>query len=154
MNRRDFVRLALSGAAVALAPRSARAADARVDVLLDERIGPITADFYGHFVEHLGGVVYDGVWVGENSRIRQHRWHPSGSRRPHAPLSARAAIRWPGGCFADSYDWRDGIGASAQRPTRDELLDRRTRDEGGRTDPGSRTRMRSGRQSSCVCAAW
>ena len=117
MNRRDFVRLALGGAAVALAPRSARAADARVDVLLDERIGPITADLYGHFVEHLGGVVYDGVWVGENSRIA----NTGGIRQAlvdHMRRLPRAAIRWPGGCFADSYDWRDGIGASAQRPTR------------------------------------
>ena len=69
MNRRHFVRLALTGAAVALAPRTARAADARVDVLLSERIGPVTTDLYGHFVEHLGGVVYDGIWVGEGSRI-------------------------------------------------------------------------------------
>ena len=39
----------------------------RIDILLDEPIGPVTADLYGHFVEHLGGVVYDGVWVGERS---------------------------------------------------------------------------------------
>jgi len=48
-------------AAAAFAPRSVRAASSRIDVLLDEPIGPVTADFYGHFVEHLGGVVYDGV---------------------------------------------------------------------------------------------
>jgi alpha-N-arabinofuranosidase len=117
MNRREFVRLALCGAAVALAPRSARAADARVDVLLDERIGPIAADLYGHFVEHLGGVVYDGVWVGEKSRVA----NTGGIRQTlidHMRRLPRGAIRWPGGCFADSYDWRDGIGAPGQRPTR------------------------------------
>ena len=117
MNRRDFVRLALAGAATALAPRSARAADARVDVLPDERIGPITADLYGHFVEHLGGVVYDGIWVGEQSRIP----NSGGIRQAlidHLRRLPHGAIRWPGGCFADSYDWRDGLGAPAQRPTR------------------------------------
>ena len=117
MNRRQFVRVALCGAAGVLAPRSARAADARVDVLLDERIGPITANLYGHFVEHLGGVVYDGVWVGEKSRVA----NTGGIRQTlidHMRRLPHGAIRWPGGCFADSYDWRDGIGAPGQRPTR------------------------------------
>ena len=50
---------------MALAPRATTAADARIDVLVDEPIAPIAPDVYGHFVEHLGGVVYDGIWVGE-----------------------------------------------------------------------------------------
>ncbi len=118
MNRRDFVRLALGGAAVALAPRSARAADARVDVLPDERIGPITADLYGHFVEHLGGVVYDGVWVGEQSRIAEHAAASArlssttcaGSRA--APSAGRVAVS-PTATIGGTV-----IGAPAQRPTR------------------------------------
>ena len=73
IGRRDFMKAAAAalGAAASvraagsslrfLAPRTQRATDARVDILLDERIGPITADIYGHFVEHLGGVVYDGI---------------------------------------------------------------------------------------------
>jgi alpha-N-arabinofuranosidase len=100
-----------------LAPRSARAATSRIDVLLDEPTGPVTADFYGHFVEHLGGVVYDGIWVGEGSKIPNER----GIRRAlveHMRRLPRGAIRWPGGCFADSYDWRDGIGPAIARPTR------------------------------------
>lgn len=96
---------------------AAKAVDARLDILLDEPIGRISPDFYSHFVEHLGGVVYDGIWVGEQSKIP----HVGGIRkalldklRPLKP----GVIRWPGGCFADSYDWRDGIGPPASRPRR------------------------------------
>jgi len=44
----------------------------RIDVLLDEKIGIVNLDIYGHFVEHLGGVVYDGIWVGEKSLVRNY----------------------------------------------------------------------------------
>jgi alpha-L-arabinofuranosidase len=117
-SRRDFVRLAsLATAGLTLAPRASRAADARIDVLLEEPIGPVTADLYGHFIEHLGGVVYDGVWVGRDSRIA----NTGGVRQAlidHMKRLPSGAIRWPGGCFADSYDWRDGVGPAAQRPRR------------------------------------
>jgi alpha-N-arabinofuranosidase len=116
-SRRDFLQLALAGAVVALAPRTARAADARVEVLIDEPIGPVTANLYSHFVEHLGGVVYDGVWVGEGSPIP----NTNGIRKAlvdHMRRLPAGSIRWPGGCFADSYDWRDGIGPRASRPRR------------------------------------
>ncbi|HEX2452647.1 MAG TPA: alpha-L-arabinofuranosidase C-terminal domain-containing protein [Vicinamibacterales bacterium] len=116
-SRRDFLQLALAGAVVALAPRTARAADARVEVLIDEPIGPVAANLYGHFVEHLGGVVYDGVWVGEGSPIP----NTNGIRKAlvdHMRRLPAGSIRWPGGCFADSYDWRDGIGPRASRPRR------------------------------------
>jgi alpha-N-arabinofuranosidase len=117
MDRRHFIQLALSGAAVALAPRSSRASDAHVEVLLDEPIGPVTANLYGHFVEHLGGVVYDGIWVGESSRTA----NSGGIRQAlvdHMRRLPASVIRWPGGCFADSYDWRDGVGPRAGRPRR------------------------------------
>ena len=117
-SRREFLRVALaSGAAAALFPRTARATEARIEVLLGEPIGPVAPELHGHFVEHLGGVVYDGVWVGEGSRID----NVGGVRRAlvdHMRRLAPAAIRWPGGCFADSYDWRDGVGARASRPRR------------------------------------
>ena len=115
MKRREFLRLAV--AATVLAPRSARAADARIEVMLDEPIGLIPADLYGHFVEHLGGVVYDGIWVGEGSPVPNE----NGIRRAlidHLRRLPRGAIRWPGGCFADSYDWRDGTGPRTSRPRR------------------------------------
>src|ERR1039457_2881104 len=74
-SRRRFLRTAAAGAACLASPGSlvtrmaAQSPESRVDVLLNEPVGTIQPEIYGHFVEHLGGVVYDGIWVGENSRI-------------------------------------------------------------------------------------
>jgi alpha-N-arabinofuranosidase len=114
MRRRNFL-TATAGAL--LAPRATEAADGAVTVLLNEKIGTISPLIHGHFVEHLGGVVYDGIWVGEKSKVP----NVAGLRKAliddlkaiRAPL-----FRWPGGCFADSYDWRDGVGPREKRPTR------------------------------------
>src|SRR5439155_42085 len=79
-----------------------------IDVLVNEPIGTIAPELYGHFVEHLGGVVYDGVWVGERSRVPNIggiRQALVEALRPVHP----AVVRWPGGCFADPYDWQDAI---------------------------------------------
>lgn len=118
ITRRGF----LSGSALAfagafLAPRSAKAADTVIDVLLNESTGTILPDFYGHFVEHLGAVVYDGIWVGENSKIA----NVGGIRKSIIDAMAKIKapiIRYPGGCFADSYNWRDGVGERSKRPRR------------------------------------
>ncbi len=95
---------------------SARA-DGHIEILLDEPIGTIAPEVYGHFTELLGGVIYDGVWVGEDSPVAN-----IGGIRKALVDALRAikpsVIRWPGGCFADSYDWRDGVGPRASRPTR------------------------------------
>jgi alpha-N-arabinofuranosidase len=86
-------------------------------VLVDEPIGTIAPEIYGHFTEHLGTVIYDGIYVGENSKIpNQHGLRSAlidKMRIIKAPV-----VRWPGGCFADSYDWRDGIGPRNKRPRR------------------------------------
>jgi alpha-N-arabinofuranosidase len=116
IDRRKFLGGALmTGATAMLAPRQSRAADSRIDVLIEEPIGKISPDIYGHFTEHLGGVVYDGIWVGEGSKIP----NTSGIRSALVEQMRRikpSVIRWPGGCFADSYDWRDGVGPRSQRP--------------------------------------
>ena len=95
----------------------AGSADARIEVLLEEPLGTISQNIYGHFTEHLGGVIYDGIWVGENSKVPNvdgiRKELVDEMRKIKAPV-----VRYPGGCFADSYDWRDGIGPAAQRPTR------------------------------------
>lgn len=83
-----------------------------------EAAGPrIEPEVYGHFVEHLGTGVYGGLWVGPESKIPNTRgWRNDvveALRRIEVPV-----IRWPGGCFADDYDWRDGIGDPAKRPVR------------------------------------
>ena len=92
-------------------------ADSHVDVLIGEPIATIAPEIYGHFVEHLGGVVYDGIWVGEQSKIPNVggiRKALIDALRPLRP----AVVRWPGGCFADAYDWRDGVGPREKRPRR------------------------------------
>ena len=113
MNRRDFI---LSGLALTAA-RTSLAASARVEIIPDDTIGVISPKIYGHFTEHLGGCIYDGIWVGENSPVPNtggiRKALTDGLKRLKAPV-----IRWPGGCFADSYNWRDGIGPRAQRPRR------------------------------------
>jgi alpha-L-arabinofuranosidase len=111
MDRREFL---LSGLAL-LAPRSSLAASARIEILPDEPIGTISPAIYGHFTEHLGGCIYDGIWVGESSKIANaggiRKALLENLKRIKAPV-----IRWPGGCFADSYNWRDGVGPRDKRP--------------------------------------
>jgi len=126
VTRRTFVGSALAGGAALVAPSLARAArraaratltDAHIDIMLDEPVGTIAPEIYGHFVENLGGVVYDGVWVGEQSRVPNIggvRRALVEALRPIRP----SVVRWPGGCFADDYDWHDGIGPRERRPRR------------------------------------
>jgi alpha-L-arabinofuranosidase len=123
VGRRSFLQGAIAGSAAVIAggtrglAQTARATDARVDILVNETIGTINPNIYGHFVEHLGGVVYDGIWVGENSRVP----NTGGIRTAIVDALKRIkapVFRYPGGCFADSYDWRDGIGDRAKRPRR------------------------------------
>ena len=121
----------VGGGRRAAGSRRSRLADSRIEVLLQEPIGTIAPEIYGHFVEHLGGVVYDGIWVGEDSRIP----NVGGIRRDLVEALRRvkpSVVRWPGGCFADSYDWRDGVGPRNQRPRRTSLWadDPRLRDLG------------------------
>src|SRR5690349_20071010 len=69
----------------------------------------INRNLFGQFAEHLGHGIYDGIWVGPDSKIPNTR----GIRNDVvAALKALKVpnVRWPGGCFADGYHWRDGIG--------------------------------------------
>lgn len=85
-------------------------------VFLPDTTGPvISPHIYGHFAEHLGRDIYGGFWVGENSSIPNVR----GIRKDIVDALREVGvpnIRWPGGCFADIYHWRDGIGPKEQRP--------------------------------------
>src|SRR5437773_8176932 len=117
IGRREFIGGALVTSAALLAPSTTKAADANIEVLINEPIGTIAPEIYSHFVEHLGGVVYDGVWVGPDSKIP----NVDGIRKALVDELRKikpGVIRWPGGCFADSYDWHDGIGAADNRPRR------------------------------------
>ena len=86
-------------------------------ILVDEPISTIAPEIYGHFTEHLGSVIYDGIYVGENSKIPNQQGLRSALIEKMRAIKA-PVVRWPGGCFADSYDWRDGIGPKAKRPRR------------------------------------
>lgn len=75
----------------------------------------ISKHIYGHFSEHLGRCIYDGLWVGENSSIP----NINGVRKDIIDALRHIRIpnlRWPGGCFADEYHWMDGIGPRSERP--------------------------------------
>jgi len=77
----------------------------------------ISKHIYGHFTEHLGRCIYDGIWVGEDSKIPNTK----GIRNDIVDVLKKINIpniRWPGGCFADEYHWKDGIGSKNKRPMR------------------------------------
>jgi alpha-N-arabinofuranosidase len=118
LGRRDFLKGAVcSSLVLATARHTLAASDSRVEILLEEPIGHISPNLYGHFTEHIGGVIYDGIWVGEDSKIPNIH----GIRKALVDDMLRihpTVVRWPGGCFADSYNWRDGIGPRGQRPRR------------------------------------
>ena len=121
IRRRDFLQSAAAAAGVLVlkSPRPAlgQLAQAHIEVVLDEPLGTISPNIYGHFVENLSGVIYDGIWVGENSKVPQI----NGIRRELVDEMRKIkppVVRFPGGCFADSYDWRDGIGPVERRPRR------------------------------------
>jgi alpha-L-arabinofuranosidase len=82
-----------------------------------DKTGPtINRDVFGQFAEHLGQGIYEGIWVGKNSAIPNTR-----GIRKDVVEALRAIkvpiVRWPGGCFADEYHWRKGIGPEQQRPS-------------------------------------
>jgi alpha-L-arabinofuranosidase len=105
-------------AAVAAAPtRPARASSVSLTVQANAPGPKIDRHIFGQFSEHLGRGIYGGIWVGEDSRIPNTHGYRNdvvaALKALHVPV-----VRWPGGCFADEYHWRDGIGPRAQRPVR------------------------------------
>ena len=88
----------------------------RIVIDADRASGTVSRHIYGHFSEHLGRCVYEGLWVGEDSSIPNTRGIRNDTvaalKNLHIPN-----LRWPGGCFADEYHWRDGIGPREGRPS-------------------------------------
>jgi alpha-N-arabinofuranosidase len=76
----------------------------------------INPNIYGQFAEHLGHCIYGGIWVGPDSPIPNTRGMRNdviaALKNLHVPV-----LRWPGGCFADEYHWKDGIGPREKRPS-------------------------------------
>lgn len=121
MERRHFLQAAAASTAAALVfgrrAALAQQAGSHIEVLVDEPIATIAPEIYGHFTEHLGAVIYDGIYVGEDSKIPNQQGLRSALIEKMRAIKA-PVVRWPGGCFADSYDWRDGIGPKDKRPRR------------------------------------
>jgi alpha-N-arabinofuranosidase len=96
---------------------STLAQEMEITVRADQQGPQISRYLYGQFAEHLGRGIYEGIWVGEDSPIPNTNGYRNdvvaALKELHIPV-----IRWPGGCFADEYHWRDGIGARKNRPIR------------------------------------
>lgn len=86
-----------------------------ISLIPSEESPVIQKEIYGQFAEHLGTCIYGGLWVGEDSEIPNTRGYRTdvleALKELHIPV-----LRWPGGCFADEYHWRDGVGPRQQRP--------------------------------------
>ena len=87
----------------------------RISVLDDEPIGTVSPRLYGHFAEHLGRCCYDGIWVGPDCAIPNLEGFRTDIMHALKALPV-PLLRWPGGCYADHYHWRDGIGPAKDRP--------------------------------------
>ena len=92
---------------------------AQVSVVLNPGDAKTTINkhIYGHFAEHLGKCIYGGFYVGEDNKKIPHT---DGVRNDVVDALRKLKVpnlRWPGGCFADTYHWKDGIGPKDQRPT-------------------------------------
>jgi alpha-N-arabinofuranosidase len=102
--------------ALAAGPVAAQEKSAQLTIRADQGKETINRNIYGHFAEHLGHCIYGGFWVGEDSSIPNTR-----GIRNDVVQALRAikipVLRWPGGCFADEYHWKDGIGPREKRPT-------------------------------------
>ena len=84
-------------------------------LMYPQKKGKIAPEVYGHFTEHIGGVFYDGLWVGKDSEIPNVKGFRKEIIDKLRAIKA-PVVRWPGGCYAEVYDWRDGIGE--ERPSR------------------------------------
>ncbi|HEY0734024.1 MAG TPA: alpha-L-arabinofuranosidase C-terminal domain-containing protein [Herpetosiphonaceae bacterium] len=92
--------------------------DPRLTIRTDSPIGTISPRLYGHFAEHLGRCCYDGLWIGNQHGNIPHKQGFRSDVMQALQALPVPLLRWPGGCYADHYHWRDGIGPAAERPSR------------------------------------
>ncbi|WP_299584264.1 alpha-N-arabinofuranosidase [uncultured Sunxiuqinia sp.] len=95
---------------------TAALAQTKISLHTDQAKTKINKEIYGHFAEHLGRCIYGGIYVGQDSEIPNIRGFREdvvfALKEMEIPL-----LRWPGGCFADTYHWKDGIGPQHERPS-------------------------------------
>ncbi len=96
---------------------AAESAAVSVTIQADKPGAKIDRNLYGQFAEHLGHGIYEGIWVGEGSSIPNTRGYRNDVVAALKKLKV-PVVRWPGGCFADEYHWREGIGPRDKRPVK------------------------------------
>jgi alpha-N-arabinofuranosidase len=89
-----------------------------ISPILTQAIGTVSPRLYGHFAEHLGRCCYDGLWVGSKEADIPHERGFRTDVVEALKAMPTPLLRWPGGCYADHYHWRDGIGVPSERPIR------------------------------------
>lgn len=90
---------------------------ANLTVRADQPGAQVNRQLFGQFAEHLGAGIYGGIWVGEDSKIPNTRGYRNDVLQALRDLKV-PVIRWPGGCFADEYNWREGVGPRSKRPVK------------------------------------
>ena len=93
---------------------SAQSQEQKVEVNAGAEFGVVSPLLHSNFAEHLGSCVYGGLWVGRNSKIPNINGYRTQAVEWLKALGV-PVLRWPGGCFADGYHWRDGIGPVEKR---------------------------------------
>jgi alpha-N-arabinofuranosidase len=91
--------------------------ETKIMINVDQGKHTISKHIYGHFAEHLGRCIYGGFYVGEDNKVIPNT---EGVRNDiiAALIDLKVPnLRWPGGCFADTYHWKDGVGPKAERPS-------------------------------------
>lgn len=111
--KRTLASLALA----AMASGAAAQQNAEIIINADQPGPVINKNIYSQFVEHLGRGIYEGIWVGEKSKIPNTKGYRKDVLTALQDLQV-PLMRWPGGCFADEYNWRDGIGPRNKRPVK------------------------------------
>src|SRR5947199_3070564 len=99
---------------VAITPPSVAAQKVEVTIDASHPGAKIDRNIFGQFAEHLGHGIYEGIWVGPDSPIPNTRGIRNDVVAALKPLHV-PNVRWPGGCFADEYHWRKGVGPADKR---------------------------------------
>jgi alpha-N-arabinofuranosidase len=108
--------LAMAIVAIGLSATATAAEPVSVTVHTKQGAQTIHKEIYGQFAEHLGTCIYGGLWVGPDSPIPNIEGYRKDVFEALKALQI-PVLRWPGGCFADEYHWRDGIGPRSKRPS-------------------------------------
>src|SRR6201992_711933 len=108
-------RILLALAAAALPGLAQQASSASLTIHADPPGPQVNRALFVQFAEHLGAGIYGGIWVGEDSKISNTRAYRNDVLKALRDLKV-PVVRWPGGCFADEYNWRERVGPRSKRP--------------------------------------